>query len=132
MTTDPPERAGAWRSAGLWPFFILFGQNDQSRVDSADSLTDTLLCWVWVTDNKLLRVTTMRKVVCELKDGSAAYVRKGGLWGNAVGGYQFSGLTLTTSKSHATKFDKPDDVASAINGMLAMGFYPQLKISFAH
>ena len=74
----------------------------------------------------------MRKVVCELKDGSAAYVRKGGLWGNAVGGYQFSGLTLTTSKSHATKFDKPDDVASAINGMLAMGFYPQLKISFAH
>ena len=59
MTINPPERAGAWRSAGSRSFFILFGQNDQSRVDSADSLTDTLPCWVWVTDNKFLRVTTM-------------------------------------------------------------------------
>lgn len=73
----------------------------------------------------------MKRVVCELKDGSAAYVRKGDLSGNAVGGYQFSGLTLTTSKSHATKFQKFEDVASAINSMVAMGFYPQLQISFA-
>lgn len=73
----------------------------------------------------------MRRIVCELKDGSAAYVRKGNIWGNAVGGYQFSGLTLTKSKSHATKFGNPEDVASAINGMLAMGYYPQLQISFA-
>jgi len=73
----------------------------------------------------------MRRVVCELKDGSAAYVRKGSIWGNAIGGYQFSGLTLTKSKSHATKFENSEDVISAINGMLAMGYYPQLKISFA-
>jgi len=26
---------------GLGPFFILFGQNDQNRVDTADRLTDT-------------------------------------------------------------------------------------------
>lgn len=27
----------------------------------SDSLTDTLPCWVWVTDSKLLRVTTMTR-----------------------------------------------------------------------
>ncbi len=62
---DPPARAGAWRSAGLWPFFSFSGQNDHSRVDPADSLTDTLPCWVWVTDNKLLRVKTMQHIVIE-------------------------------------------------------------------
>ena len=73
----------------------------------------------------------MSRVICELKDGSAAYVRKGDIWGNAIGGYQFSGLTMTKSKSHATKFSKPEDVASAINNMVAMGYYPQLQIVFA-
>ena len=66
-----------------------------------------------------------------MKDGSAAYVRKGHLWGNAIGGYSFSGLTLTKSKSHATKFQNFEDVAGAINNMVAMGYYPQLQISFA-
>ena len=56
--------AFCWVSA----FFILFGQNDQNRVDTADRLTDTLPCWVWVTDNKLSRVTTMQHIIIENSD----------------------------------------------------------------
>ena len=68
----------------------------------------------------------MSRVICELKDGSAAYVCRG-----EVVGENFIGLTLTKSKSHAAKFANAYDIASAINCTLAQGFYPSKQIAFA-
>ena len=47
-------------------FFLQSGQNDHSGVYFAVRLSDTLPCWVWVTDNKLLRVKTMSNATVEL------------------------------------------------------------------
>lgn len=76
----------------------------------------------------------MFRVVVERKDGEVLYVRSGEIgkaWDGSSLGFQF--LKLTKSKSHARYFQpiEAEDVASAINRSLDIGFYSSLGLSYA-
>lgn len=74
-----------------------------------------------------------RRIVVSCKDGTARYVRSGGLMdrGSKLGAY-VSFLKLTKSRRSALKLDEQDreEFISAIHTAVQMGFYPQFKIEY--
>ena len=73
-------------------------------------------------------------VIVETKDGQVLFVRGGSVVRSEAGGLLgFQVMKLTRSKSHARLFStaEADEVASAINLALDVGFYSAMKLSYA-
>ena len=73
-------------------------------------------------------------VIVETKDGQLLFVRGGSVarsWDGGLLGFQV--MKLTRSKSHSRLFStaEAEEVASAINLALDIGFYSSMKLSFA-